>query len=148
MSINSKSCRSDAVVRTGIAARLAEMQARADKALDGPWERRVAPDDPATMADKSAWVDGTLRDNGEPIHLAIAAPPNDELAYVVPFLTGDGPTSRANAEFIAHARADVPALTLAVESVLDYVARCEESGITMQPGDIRRLIAAALGVTA
>ncbi|WP_440221201.1 hypothetical protein [Dietzia sp. MNB45] len=101
------------------ADRLAAIRARADKALDGPWERRVAPDDPATMADKSAWVDGTLRDNGEPIHLAIAAPPNDELAYVVPFLTGDGPTSRANAEFIAHARADVPALVSALLSVLD-----------------------------
>lgn len=39
----------------------------------------------------------------------------------------------------------IPALVNALESVIDYVDRCEESGITMQPGDIRRLVAAALG---
>lgn len=81
MSINSKSCRSDAVVRSGIAARLAEIKARADE----------------------------------------------------------------DAEFCSTARTDVPALVNAVDDVIDYVDRCEESGITMQPGDIRRLIAAALG---
>ena len=39
-------------------------------------------------------------------------------------------------------------LLQAVESVTDYVERCEESGITMHPADVRRLIASALGVSA
>ena len=38
-------------------------------------------------------------------------------------------------------------LLQAVESVTDYVERCEESGITMHPADVRRLIASALGVS-
>ena len=38
-------------------------------------------------------------------------------------------------------------LLQAVESVTDYTDRCEESGITMHPADVRRLIASALGVS-
>ena len=122
MSINSKSCRSDAAVRTRIGARLAQIQTRAEQATDGPWSRFET-----VMADTFVvGPRGFIRED------------------IV-----SGPTyERENAEFIAHARTDVPALTNAVESVLDYVGRCEESGTTMQPGDIRRLIAAALGVTA
>jgi len=42
---------------------------------------------------------------------------------------------------------DDQGLLQAVESVTDYVERCEESGITMHPADVRRLIASALGVS-
>ena len=35
----------------------------------------------------------------------------------------------------------------AIYSVMDYVETCEESGITMHPADVRRLIASALGVS-
>jgi len=36
---------------------------------------------------------------------------------------------------------------LAIDEVLNYTERCEESGITMHPADVRRLIASALGVS-
>ena len=35
----------------------------------------------------------------------------------------------------------------AIYKVLNYVETCEESGITMHPADVRRLIASALGVS-
>ena len=38
-------------------------------------------------------------------------------------------------------------LLQAIEYVTDYTERCEESGITMHPADVRRLIASALGVS-
>ena len=117
MSINSKSCRSDAVVRTGIAARLAEIQRRSDNATDGPWWGSMISGHVEVFAGTGSGSDPMLA------------------AELLP----------GNAEFVVNARTDVPALTNGLESVLDYVGRCEESGITMQPGDIRRLIAAALG---
>lgn len=40
-----------------------------------------------------------------------------------------------------------PRPILAIDEVLNYVERCEESGITMHPADVRRLIASALGVS-
>lgn len=40
-----------------------------------------------------------------------------------------------------------PRPILAIDEVLNYVERCEESGITMRPADVRRLIASALGVS-
>src|SRR5690606_31580283 len=133
---NSKSCRSDAVVRTGIAARLAEIQERAWSATAGPWVagHRASLD----WLSQSRFVDNDGHEPGSNVGPADAADP----------LWGSLWPSRnatADAEFIASARTDLPALVNAVESVLDYVDRCEESGITMQPGDIRRLIAAALG---
>jgi len=136
MSINSRSCRSDAVVRSGIAARLAEIKARADNATDGPWVagHRSSLD----WLSQSPAIDNDGHEPGSAVGQADATDP----------LWGSLWPSRnatADAEFIASARTDLPALVNAVESVLDYVDRCEESGITMQPGDIRRLIAAALG---
>ena len=106
------------------ADRLDEIEARAEAATAGPWGHEPPPGP------------------GEDPMRAICVYPEEDggaLAYVQPLA--------ADAEFIAHARTDVPALTNGLESVLDYVDRCEESGITIQPGDIRRLIAAALEVT-
>ena len=42
---------------------------------------------------------------------------------------------------------DARKMYLALDEVLTYVDRCEESGITMHPADVRRLIASALGVS-
>ncbi len=42
---------------------------------------------------------------------------------------------------------DARKMYLAIDEVLNYTERCEESGITMHPADIRRLIASALGVS-
>ena len=163
MSINSKSCRSDAVVRSGIAARLAEIQARADKATDGPWERgdhyhvqaashcQCRPDNGPLVSKKRMDINGTMmlahvHRRDEPLWpYGIYSPGEFGGALVVQETSEYGYIDDADAEFIASARIDVPALTNGLESVLDYVDRCEESGTTMQPGDIRRLIAAALG---
>ena len=127
MSINSRCGRTDTAVRAGIAARLAEIKARVAAALDGPWD----------WGDELAFPDG-VRPPWVFAYGWSGYPVDDAIEHRLP-------ATNADAEFIASARADVPALTNAVESVLDYVARCEESGITMQPGDVRRLIAAALG---
>ena len=40
-----------------------------------------------------------------------------------------------------------PRPILAIDKVLNYAETCEESGITMHPADVRRLIASALGVS-
>ena len=40
-----------------------------------------------------------------------------------------------------------PRPILAIDEVLNYAETCEESGITMHPADVRRLIASALGVS-
>lgn len=92
---------------------LAAIQARAEAASPGPWERAVAPAEgsPETHAE---YLAGTLLGEGEPLHVLTCAPPRPEYTYGVPAVTGDGPTSRANAEFIAAARDDVPALVAAL----------------------------------
>lgn len=139
MSINSKSCRSDAVVRSGIAARLAEIQERADNATDGPWVagHRSSLD----WLSQSPAIDNDGHEPGSAVGPADATDP----------LWGSLWPSRnatADAEFIASARTDVPTLHNALDDVLTYMDECERVGVSMQPGDIRRLIAAALGVTA
>lgn len=65
----------------------------------GKWERRIGPDD-QTPAEFIAGIDGV---DGEPLHVVIAPSPEDRYASVVPAITGNGPTSRVNAEFIAAA---------------------------------------------
>lgn len=65
----------------------------------GPWERRIGPPD-QTPAEYIADTEGV---DGEPLHIVIAPSPEEQFAYVVPAITGNGPTSRVNAEFIAAA---------------------------------------------
>jgi len=100
--------------------RLDAIRARIEAATPGPWEATEGDLEgkPASeyvrtlLANREA--DGTS--TGE-LHLALAANPIDPErgGTVVPALTGDGPQARANAEFIAHAREDVPALLAEVE---------------------------------
>lgn len=136
MSINSKSCRSDAVVRARVAARLAEIQARANAAPGQVWSlvhETPTAEEAIVMGDERTFLAGIEFQHEDDPDPAFTEPEYLPESYH---------------RFAVHARTDVPALANAVESVLDYVGRCEESGITMQPGDIRSLIAAALGVTA
>ena len=74
------------------ADRLDEIQARADKATDGPW---VVEDQQGTDL--------------------IVAPSGHAVAYNA----DDRDIGRPNSEFMAHARADVPALVAALRAVLD-----------------------------
>lgn len=124
MSINTRTGLTDTAVRTGIAARLAEIQARADRATEGWWD-----------VDGDGWI---ITRHGRIVACAESHNDPETVPEVIWLNDNDKAVVRA-------ARTDVPALTLAVESVLIYADRCEQSGITMQPGDIHRLIAAALG---
>ena len=77
--------------------RLDEIQARADKATDGPWE----------------WESTSPSMAGGHWNLRVTGKPGIRLS-VTEYQHGPG-----NAEFIAHARADVPALVAALRAVLD-----------------------------
>ena len=57
------------------------------------------------------------------------------------------PWAYCYADRYAHVDRDLGQAHAALESVTDYTERCEESGITMHPADVRRLIASALGVS-
>lgn len=103
---------------------LTDLLARAKAALEGvtpaPWERRTAPyredeELPVATADKAEYQTGTLIGDGEPLHVLIADSPDPKFAYIVPAITGDGPTSERNAEFIAAARTLVPELVAELE---------------------------------
>lgn len=85
--------------------RLAEIKARAEAATEGPWEH--------------------VRDSNE--HLADCPPTYESLVtadngYVAVLDWGNTSTS-PDAEFIAHARTDVPALVAALEAVLALHSR-------------------------
>lgn len=89
---------------------------------DGPWKHCTAPheyDDalPVATVDKAKWLADTLIGDGEPLHVLITDSPDPKFAYTVPALTGDGPTSERNAQFIAQARTLVPELVAEVERV-------------------------------
>lgn len=110
---------------------LAEIQERADAATPGTWQRRTAP---LPGESKAEWLAGTCHGD-EPLQVLISQSDDPRYTYLVPALTGDGPTSVANAEFIASARADVPRLVAALTAVLD----AEDTGAwrTGGQGDIR-----------
>jgi len=80
----------------------------------GPWEHATAPH-PDERATHAEWLAGTLIGEGEALHVLTAASDEPRFAYVVPAVTGDGPTSARNAEFIAAARTLVPELVAEVE---------------------------------
>lgn len=85
--------------------RLDEIQQRADAATEGPWVTWTGLD-----------PDGTRREGISPerdIEVDICETPR----------TPDG---REDAEFIAHARQDVPALVGALRAVLDEIKRAED----------------------
>ncbi|MDZ4233744.1 MAG: hypothetical protein U1C73_08265 [Dietzia sp.] len=94
--------------------RLDEIQARADEATDGPWEARHRAD--LDWLSRSPAVDSDGHEPGSSVGLADAVDP----------LWGSLWPSRnanADAEFIAHARTDVPELIYALRAVLDVLDR-------------------------
>lgn len=97
-----------------------DVVARAKAALagvtPGPWVHHIAPhgDDQATHAE---WLAETLTGEGEQLHVLTAESTEPRFAYIVPAVTGDGPTSAINAEFIAAARSLIPELVAALEKV-------------------------------
>lgn len=83
---------------------------------EGPWDHRTAPSNDGDES-HAEWLAGTLLGDGEALHVLIAESPDPKFAYIVPVVTGDGPTSARNAEFIAAARQLVPELIDRLERV-------------------------------
>lgn len=82
---------------------------RVEKATPGPWEAGLLGGDPLEDF-RQALAKGVDPE----VHLAFLRLDGDpEPRYVA--ITGNGPTSEENADFIAHARADVPYLLDEVE---------------------------------
>lgn len=82
----------------------------------GPWTHHIAPSENSDET-PAQYCANTLVGNGDPVHVLTAASPDPKFAYIVPALTGDGPTSAINADFIAQARDLVPELIAEVERV-------------------------------
>jgi hypothetical protein len=91
----------------------APIYARLDAISSGPWEHRAAPaaDSGETKAE---YLADTLRGGHAPLEVVIIDRPVGDIAYTVTAVTGDGPDSAANAEFIANAPLDVRALLIAL----------------------------------
>ncbi len=112
-------------------SRLDEIEARANAATAGPWENA----------------------NGQVLDVPTMTNDPDSDCWVA----DAGSASRGeNAEFIAHARTDVPALVAALRAVLalstrdlaespDYEERIWDSGFNAALGDVRAAITSALG---
>ena len=92
--------------------RLEEIRERVESASPEPWHFATAPHDPTTQT-KAEFVVGALN-KCRPVPSLwtcwAAVPKGTPDDYIIPALTGDGPTSESNARFIAHARSDVPDL--------------------------------------
>lgn len=96
--------------------RLAEIRERANAATDGPW-MFGQPDDDCTQT-RAEWMDSTAANPDAPAAAGLWVAwtrSADRPGVLVTCITGDGPTSQENAEFIAHARQDVPWLLAEVE---------------------------------
>jgi hypothetical protein len=106
--------------------RLDEIKTRAEAATPGPWNPAIAPH-PDSAQTHAEYLVASLCNEGRPLWVAWAENPTDDgFAYVVPAVTGDGPTSEANADFVAHAREDVPWLIAEVERLREIERRTRE----------------------
>ncbi|WP_404851108.1 hypothetical protein [Dietzia kunjamensis] len=87
------------------ADRLAEIQTRVDKATDGPWRSRD--------------LDDYDEETPDAVDVLGPGPSTIGMASARDWDSDYDPEMFANAEFIAHARTDVPALVAALRTVLD-----------------------------
>lgn len=96
---------------------LEAITARTDAASKGPWGagQGVATDETelvTTREQKAAFLALSLNDDESPLWLV-------DNTEVIPAATGDGPNAKANAEFIAHSRVDLPRVADALLAVLE-----------------------------
>lgn len=97
-------------------------------ATPAPWNFAPGPH-PDRTETKAEYLVGMLRGDQDKVWVAYAADPEgDAEDYLVPAITGDGPTSAANAALIANARNLLPALLADLRAArsLTRVARVEE----------------------
>ena len=86
-------------------------------ATPAPWNFAPAPN-PETGNTKAEYVTGLLTEADDKVWTTFAPDPQgDPEDYIVPALTGDGPTSEANAAFIANARNLLPLLLAEVREL-------------------------------
>lgn len=123
------------------ADRLAQIEARADAATTGPWSHCL----------------DELR-NRTAVHRIGSSEVNADVAFTYRDRDGRGPGMQ-DAEFIAHARTDVPRLVAALRAVLDVCDGLEEAhrvnpdqafefGLEEAAHQVRNAIEAALGEVA
>lgn len=118
---------------------LEDIKARAEAISGGPWmpARAATPDGQyltKSTTEKAEFLYLSLNDDESDLWLV-------DDGEVIPAVTGDGPNAKANADFIAHARTDIPKLLAAIEAALelsDYRQR-------IQPYEVREAITEALG---
>ena len=125
---------------SGAGLDLDAIEARVRAATPGPWERRIGPREGYSIKEKAKYMRGCAIDNGEPLQVLIADSDRPGIDYLVPALTGDGPLAEANAEFIAHAREDVPALVAEVRRLTEFRDWWKASSLA-NAEDVRRLTA-------
>jgi hypothetical protein len=99
------------------------IQRRVDAATEGPWRAgRGATSDGTqfvrTYEQKAAFLALSLNEGESDLWLV-------DNGAVIPAATGDGPKAKANAEFIAHARTDIPALLALVRAQQAAIKRVQ-----------------------
>ena len=125
-----------------------EARAALDGIAPGPWEAATAPADGSDET-PAEYVTATLRPDSTVLYVVSAPSPDPERwAYLLPAITGDGPTSRANAAFIAAA----PDLVRRMAAALDEseLARVTQASAPLpyaaaQLRDVARRVVSALG---
>jgi hypothetical protein len=116
---------------------------RAD-ATPGPWQAATAPAEGSDETHAEYLTNALRPDEGNPLWVAWAPVVNgvhNDVEYVVPVVTGDGPTSGDNARYIAAAHEALPQLTAALRAVLDLADELERERGSVQ-GNVARLFAA------
>ena len=104
---------------------LEAVRERIDAARMGSWAWGFAPRPDSDMT-KAEYLAGIpLTDSKELWVTWVLDPEGGPEDYLITAITGDGPTAKANAQFIAHAHEDVPALLAEVERLRGKVARVE-----------------------
>lgn len=110
---------------------LDEIEARASKATPGPWTacRMVHADtgEPMTPEDIGEYVRGCVEMGPRDDFLFLSGEKDDGPADVAH--VGNGPTSPENAQFLAHAREDVPRLAKALRLAIDHLEGRADFGV-------------------
>lgn len=93
---------------------LEAIKARAAAATEGPWEAVTCHE--SEQKTRSEYVRGALLEPDAPASgLWMTWKPDSLTVGNLTAMTGDGPHGEADAEFIAHAREDIPALVAEIE---------------------------------
>ena len=101
------------------------IKARAVAATEGPWEAATCHE--SEQETRSEYVRNALLKPAAPAHgLWMVWKPDSRLGVHLTAVTGDGPHGEADAEFIAHAREDMPALVAEVERLRSQLTITDE----------------------